>query len=172
MDLGIYCGGCRHLIRLAQPEPGERELACARCERRWGIDVPERLVQDGHIGPCVQCGESAFFRQKSFNRKLGMAVVLVSIALAPYTLYMSLFVGAAFDGVIYLLVPWVGICYNCEVEYRGYAGVAALDYFDHLTAQKVQVRQEKAAESSALDVTYSQHSGSAGGRASEGGADS
>ena len=89
------------------------------------------------------------FRQKSFNRKLGLAIVITSIVLAPYTLYASLFVGAAIDAVIYLLVPWVGICYNCETEYRDVAGVADLDPFDHLTAQKIQARQEREAASGA-----------------------
>ncbi len=145
MEIGLYCPACRKADRIDAGALESREWACPRCGRSTPIELSASMRDEGAFDHCALCGRDQFFKQKSFNRAFGIAVVLVAIAFAPFTSppYISLFIGAAVDGVVYLLVPWVGICYNCETEYRGLPGIADLEPFEHLIAQRIQARQAR-----------------------------
>lgn len=132
---------------MAIDRPGMHRCACSRCGDEICIEVSPALADGGALERCAACGEQQLFRQKSFNRAFGIAVVGVAIVFAPLTSppYISLFIGAGVDGLVYLLVPWIGICYNCETEYRGTPAIADLERFDHTTAQRIQARQERIA---------------------------
>ncbi|MAE71120.1 MAG: hypothetical protein CME06_11725 [Gemmatimonadetes bacterium] len=145
MEIGLYCPACRKSARLDTEALETRDSTCPRCGHVAPVEVSPSMRDEGSFDRCALCGQDRFFKQKSFNRVFGIGVVLVAIAFAPFTSppYISLFIGAAIDGVVYLLVPWVGICYNCETEYRGLPGIAQLEPFEHLVAQRVQARRAR-----------------------------
>jgi hypothetical protein len=99
-----HCPACDHAVHLA--EPVERSLPC-----------------------CALCGTRELYRKKDFPHALGMAV-LVGAFLAStvtYFLYLKtltwifLLGSAAFDGLLYLWVKDVIVCYRCGAQYRGVA---------------------------------------------------
>jgi hypothetical protein len=93
------------------------------------------LDRDDHGRPkasalttCPACGCRDLFVRKDFPQKLGLAVVIVAgvafvvLAARPRTFYMGawVLVGAVtLDGLLYLFVPRVTVCYRCRKEFRG-----------------------------------------------------
>ena len=77
---------------------------------------------------CPACGCRDLFVRKDFPQKLGLAIVIVAgvafvvLAIRPRTFYLGawVLVGAAVvDGLLYLFVPRVTVCYRCRKEFRG-----------------------------------------------------
>ena len=100
---------------------------------------------------CIACGEYRLFRQKDFNRTVGVGVVagsaILSLALLPFSpllAYVVLFTLALVDLGLYRILPEVVICYRCHARHRGYAVESPVNPFDLLTAELVdkQVREE------------------------------
>lgn len=100
---------------------------------------------------CIACGEYRLFRQKDFNRKVGLGVVAgsaaLSLALLPFSpllAYVVLFTLALVDLGLYRILPEVVICYRCHARHRGHAVESPVKPFDLLTAELVdkQVREE------------------------------
>jgi hypothetical protein len=98
---------------------------------------------------CVACGEHRIYRQKDFNRRAGLVVVIagmaISLAVLPFSpmgAYGVLFGMAIFDGILYWRLPEVAICYRCKAKHRGWSGDSRLEPFDLLTADLIdqQVR--------------------------------
>jgi len=67
------------------------------------------------------------FVRKDFPQKLGLAVVIVAViafvvlAARPRTFYIGAWVLTAaviLDGLLYLFVPRVTVCYRCRKEFR------------------------------------------------------
>ena len=98
---------------------------------------------------CVVCGDHELYKKKDFPHSLGMAI-LVGACLAStltYWLYdkwltWAILIGsAAFDGILYLLVKDVIVCYRCDAHYRGVPATAEHKPFE-LTIHE-RYRQEK-----------------------------
>lgn len=126
------CVGCG--VRL-ETEPVAAIPPCPRCgaTNPW---APSEAVLAGQ-GPdrCAVCGRNELYREKVVNRALGLAVVIVAAALAPFTYYVSLGVAALIDALLYWRLRERGVCYLCRAEYDRFAGIPALGKFDLHVAQ-------------------------------------
>jgi hypothetical protein len=89
------------------------------------------------VEACPACGNRLLYVQRDFNQKVGLAVVVVGAALAPFTpFYSSLFVAAAVDAGLYALLPEVTVCYRCQAHLRGFKRNPRHQPFDlHLAEQ-------------------------------------
>ena len=83
------------------------------------------------------CQGEQMYVQRDFNQRAGLAIVIVGAALAPFTpYYASLFVAAAVDAVLYLLLPEITICYRCGTHFRGFPRNPKHQAFDlHIAEQ-------------------------------------
>jgi hypothetical protein len=78
------------------------------------------------------CGNHELYKKKDFPHWLGMGILAVACigSIIPYWLYhqwltWTILIGSAVvDGLLYLWVGDVVVCYRCAAQYRG---VAALD---------------------------------------------
>ena len=64
------------------------ELHCLHCDHRQRFPEHARAGEGAWINPlirCLACGSERLFVQKDFNRKLGVAIVVVGAALSPWT---------------------------------------------------------------------------------------
>ncbi len=122
MNIRVFCPECETRGRLAVPGPGEWQ--CPRCDHL--VRVPEGKA-DPNISACLVCGNHELYKKKDFPHALGMGI-LVAACLAStvtYGLYdkwltWTILLGsAAFDGLLYLWVKDVIVCYRCNAEYRG-----------------------------------------------------
>lgn len=85
--------------------------------------MPEEL-----INRCPECGCRDLFVRKDFPQKLGLGVVVVAgvtflvLAANRGTFYLGVCVlvaAALIDGLLYLMVGKVTVCYRCRAEVRG-----------------------------------------------------
>lgn len=134
--------------------PPEIAFACASCggEARAGLDgqalclscgaetllqPSSSLVEERVVDRCPACGGEQLYVQRDFNQKVGLAVVLLGAALAPFTpFYSSLFAAALLDALLYAILPEISVCYRCQAHFRGFVRNPKHKAFDlHLAEQ-------------------------------------
>jgi hypothetical protein len=79
------------------------------------------------------CGNHELYKKKDFPHWLGMTILILALVLSSvaYSWYekwwtWSFLIGSAvIDGVMYLMVGDVIVCYRCEAHYRGFTSTAA-----------------------------------------------
>jgi hypothetical protein len=105
-------------------------LACASC----GSSTPmlrAGLSIGGGVTHCLACGHSELYRQKDFPKSIGIAIVVVAAAAAPFTpYYASLFAAALFDALLYLALPERLVCYVCGARHTGFSNDPRHPRFD------------------------------------------
>jgi hypothetical protein len=82
---------------------------------------------DPALPACLMCGGHELYKKKDFPHKLGMGILVVACLASSITtllyqwwLTWAILIGsAAFDGILYLLVKDVVVCYRCQAHFRG-----------------------------------------------------
>ena len=104
--------------------PRQPEWRCPRCDH---LVQPVTITPDPALSRCALCGGSDLYKKKDFPHALGMTI-LVGACLAStitYALYdkwltWAILIGsAAFDGLLYLWVKDVVVCYQCNASHQG-----------------------------------------------------
>jgi hypothetical protein len=104
--------------------PGPKEWQCPGCDHL--LPVAEGAGK-GPLEACAACGNRELYKKKDFPHALGMAILLgacVASALT-YSAYWitatwAILIGSAlFDGLLYLMVGDVVVCYRCDAHHRG-----------------------------------------------------
>jgi len=98
---------------------------------------------------CAICGNSELYKKKDFPHWLGLTILTVAClgSIIPYWLYhqwltWAILIGsAAFDGLLYLWVGDVVVCYRCQAHYRSMAPSGQHKPFELGIAERY--RQEK-----------------------------
>lgn len=140
------CDGALRLLPLDGPTP-----PCPGCGTAPDLRLPEELRARGVLECCAGCGDARLYRQKDFPRRLGLAVVVAgmaaSLAVLPFSplgAYAVLFGMALLDGIVYLLLRDVAICYRCGARHRGWNPGVRPAPFDLLTADLVEHQRRQA----------------------------
>lgn len=132
---------------------GADVLQCRHCGHRESLASAARADDEGVRDPvevCVACGGKRLYSQKDFNRRLGVAVVVVGAVLSPWTYGASLVVCMAFDYGLYFLVPEITVCYACDAIHRGFEHNPSHRAHDPLLAERF--RKEARAEAGLEDA--------------------
>jgi predicted RNA-binding Zn-ribbon protein involved in translation (DUF1610 family) len=133
MNIRFACPDCEHPRRL--DVPGARELQCPSCDQV--IAVPAEMGKVP-LRVCLVCGNAEMYRKKDFPHWLGM-LILAGACLAflglmalhrPWWAWAVLLGSALFDGLLFLFVRDVVVCYRCEAQYRGFPPQAEHGPFD------------------------------------------
>jgi hypothetical protein len=119
------CPGCDHLLRLAEPPAA------------------------GPLCDCPVCGNAELYIKKDFPHWLGLTILTVACvgSIIPYWLYMqwltwTILIGSAvFDGLLYLWVGDVVVCYRCGAHIREF--VPSAGYRPHDLGIAERYRQER-----------------------------
>ena len=130
-------------------EPGAtgRALVCADCSHEQRIaesGFDEHGALRDPLEVCMACGSNKLYSQKDFNRKLGLAVVVVGAVLSPWTYGLSLVACMGIDYGLYRFVPEITVCYACDGIHRGFQHNPAHRAHDPLLAERFrrEARQE------------------------------
>jgi len=112
-------------------------LVCPACRRpiRTYVDEQAKHLELEH---CLVCECKQLFTQKSFNRNLGLGIVVVGIILSFWTYGISLLVVAAIDFFLYKMLPPMLVCYACDAEFRGFKPNPRFKLYNHLKAAHVK----------------------------------
>ncbi|PYQ29469.1 MAG: hypothetical protein DMF56_10905 [Acidobacteria bacterium] len=81
------------------------------------------------IDRCAACDHDQLYFQKDFNRKTGIALVVLGAAFVPWTIIPLIGV-TILDYIIWKVVKDVIVCYQCQAVHRGYAIPPAIKPFD------------------------------------------
>jgi uncharacterized protein (DUF983 family) len=101
---------------------------CPTCDYRLHLKAA-----DPALPTCAVCGNHELYKKKDFPHWLGMTILVTALILSTLTYYAyekwwswSFLIGSALiDGVMYLMVGDVIVCYRCEAHHRGFAAAAA-----------------------------------------------
>jgi hypothetical protein len=115
---------------------------CAACGAQTALALTASLRDERVVDRCPACQGEQLYVQRDFNQRAGLAIVIVGAALAPFTpFYSSLFVAAAIDAVLYLLLPEIAICYRCHAHFRGFLRNPRHEAFDLHVAEQYGTRR-------------------------------
>ena len=144
VNIGFVCPECSQPSRWRLPSSAEWQ--CPTCDHL--LHVPA-AASNGTLSTCLICGNAELYRRKNFPQALGLTVLAVACAsfLIASLLYhqwvaWAILIGSAIvDGLLYLLVGDVVICYRCGARHRGQPRETAHAPFDLGIAERY--RQER-----------------------------
>ncbi len=122
MNVRFACPVCEQSARLELV--GLSEWQCPDCDHLVPLssrgDHPE-------LRTCALCGNTELYKKKDFPHGLGLTILTVACLAStiPYWLYhqwltWTILIGSAVvDGLLYLWVGDVVVCYRCDAHYRG-----------------------------------------------------
>jgi hypothetical protein len=118
--------------------PGTVSFACPACGAlarlpssalfRWQCPVCDhRLAVEADSTGCAVCGNAELYKKKDFPHGLGLLILTIACAVSVFTygwyekwLTWAILLGTAlFDGLLYLWVGDVVVCYRCLAHYHG-----------------------------------------------------
>ena len=115
---------------------------CAACGAETALTLSSSLRDQRVVDRCPACQGEQLWVKRDFNQRAGLAIVILGAALAPFTpCYSSLFVAAAIDAVLYLLLPEIAICYRCQAVFRGFRRNPRHEAFDLHVAEQYGTRR-------------------------------
>jgi hypothetical protein len=144
VNLQFACPECDTPCRIELH--GEVEWQCPRCDHRASLRAGPG---DNPCSSCPACGNGELYKKKDFPHWLGMTILAVACigSIIPYWLYhqwltWTILIGSAIlDGVLYLRVGDVIVCYRCNAHCRGFPADDSHKPFDLGIAERY--RQEK-----------------------------
>jgi hypothetical protein len=114
---------------------------CPRCGESHRVDPAAAVDEAGLLAGCAVCGCDRLYRQRDFNRRLGLAVVVIAAVLSVPTRGLSLLAAAAIDLALYFALPEIVLCYHCEGIHRGFKRSGALGGYDLATGERYENRE-------------------------------
>ena len=117
----FLCPNCE--ARLAR-ESGEAPRACEHC------GAASLVVAPAQVDRCAACDHDQLYFQKDFNRRTGIALVVLGAIFVPWTWGLSLLAVTILDYIVWRMVKDVIVCYQCQAVHRGYAIPAHVKPFD------------------------------------------
>jgi hypothetical protein len=123
VNLRVFCPSpnCKGFGRVTLP--GTDRWSCPLCDQVVTLAHPR---PDPSLPTCAACDNHELYKKKDFPHALGMAVLVGAFLASTITYYLYnnvltwgiLLGSAAFDGILYLLVKDVIVCYRCGAEHR------------------------------------------------------
>lgn len=99
--------------------PDVEALSCPGCCESQPLDWHDYDPSDPDVVPsCIVCGCRHLYRQRDVNRALGCLVVLVALALTPWTWGLSLLAAVVIDWWLWFRLSERPVCYRCDTVYR------------------------------------------------------
>lgn len=152
MNVRFACPGCGVYARHDFATPGDWQ--CPNCDHILPLHAGENALH-----ACAICGNSELYKKKDFPHWLGLTILTAAClaSIIPYWLYHQwltwtiLLGSAAIDGLLYLWVGDVVVCYRCDAHYRALAttqehkpfelGIAERYRQERLRREQLQVKK-------------------------------
>ena len=159
MEVIFRCPSCEKTGRSPLDEE-TTDIPCVSCGQV--CQVPEDAVGEQGVTRCVICRGHDLFVRKDFPQRLGVAIVVIGSIASCYAWYRHqlfltfgiLFITAAIDVLLYLLVRDAIVCYRCGAHYRGFDDDESHTEFNlevHERYRQEAARQEANANAGGVD---------------------
>jgi len=125
MEIAAHCPHCHRFTHT-----DSLGSSCRHCQKALFGWVTDDLADGLSLNQCPVCGAGDLYRQKDFNRKLGIGILVIGIALAYFTYGISLVVVTLLDWWLFRRVKELGVCYQCGSQFRGGDLIQKLEPFN------------------------------------------
>jgi hypothetical protein len=129
MSVQITCPNCTSSVEI-HPDHLAHKAECTVCSH--SIDV--KFTSDhehGILKECPICSRQDFYKQKDFNRKIGVVLFVIAAILSIWTYGMSLVALYLVDLFLFKKLALVAICYKCQTNFRHLTNMAEIRDYDH-----------------------------------------
>jgi hypothetical protein len=144
VNIRFACPSCDHPARLSLPLPPQWQ--CSACDHL--LSLPDSKAAEA-LTSCAICGNNELYKKKDFPHWLGMSILifacvtfLVVNAYRYHEAAWAVLLGSAlFDGLLYLWVGDVTVCYRCGAHFRKFPASETQKPYDLGIAERY--RQER-----------------------------
>jgi hypothetical protein len=126
MQIECLCSRCS-TRNYFEPLPDSK---CFSCNDKLLKHPTDSFLSDGKLNQCPLCGSDHLYKQKDFNRKIGVFILVLGVLGSFYTYGISLLVVTVIDWMLYRYVSEAGICYQCRNVFRKSPEIEKLPGFD------------------------------------------
>jgi ribosomal protein L37AE/L43A len=150
MILRFLCPNCEQPGRLDTLE--SREWPCSKCNHTLSLNLPG--PSETALKECPVCGNEELYKKKGFPHWLGLTILTVACLAfllfhswyLPYWAWAILLGSALFDGVLYVCVADVVVCYRCSTHISGVQPTDAYKPYELVIAERyrqARIRREQ-----------------------------
>ena len=131
MTVLFTCPSCGSGIHV-YPSVANKQVSCDICQHQF-----EATFDQDHeaslLKNCPHCQGFRFYKQKDFNRKVGVILFVIASILAIFTYGISLIVLYIIDFFLFSKLQMIAICYKCSAVFKNVKNINEIEYFDHET---------------------------------------
>jgi DNA-directed RNA polymerase subunit RPC12/RpoP len=129
MEVQITCSGCGSSIEV-HPDHHAEKVECDVCKHVQNVKFTHEHEQ-GILKECPVCSRQDFYKQKDFNRKVGVLLFVVAAILSIWTYGLSLVALYLVDLFLFRKLAMVSVCYKCLTNFRHVKNIEEIRDFDH-----------------------------------------
>jgi hypothetical protein len=129
MEVQITCSSCGSGIEVV-PDQAATKVNCDICKHVQDVHFTHEHEQ-GILKECPVCTRQDFYKQKDFNRIIGVALFIVAAILSIWTYGISLVVLYLCDLFLFRKLSMVAICYKCRTNFRKVLNMNDIYDYDH-----------------------------------------
>ena len=129
MEVTLTCDKCRSAVSV-YPDIQASIAKCSVCEHEHEVQFTEKVLK-GELDCCPKCDRKDFYKQKDFNRKIGVTLFVIAAILSIWTYGITLVLLWLADLVLYNKIPDVVSCYKCETLFRKIKNLQNIEGFNH-----------------------------------------
>lgn len=125
----ITCPECSSSIEVI-PDTNSKKVECDICHHVVPVHFTSEHVE-GVLKTCPVCERMDFYKQKDFNRKIGVFLFIVAAILSIWTYGLSLVALYLVDLFLFRKLSLVAICYKCRTNFRQVGNMNEIRDYDH-----------------------------------------
>jgi len=129
MSVQITCPNCASSVEV-HPDQNAHKAQCDVCNHSMDVTFNLDHVQS-ILKKCPVCTRQDFYKQKDFNRKIGVGLFVIAAILSIWTYGLSLVALYLVDLFLFKRLPVVAICYKCRTNFRNVANFSEIRDYDH-----------------------------------------
>ena len=129
MDVQLTCNSCGSSIEIV-PDHLAHKTECSVCKNIQDVKFTH-LHETGILKECPVCLRQDFYKQKDFNRKIGVLLFITAAVLSIWTYGLSLVVLYLLDLMLFRKLSMVSVCYKCQTNFRRVKNINEIRDFDH-----------------------------------------
>lgn len=129
MEVQITCKECGSSVEVV-PDHNAHKVECGVCKHVMDAHFTTEH-EEGTLKECPICSRQDFYKQKDFNRKIGVVLFVIAAILSIWTYGLSLVALYLLDLFLFRKLSLVAICYKCQTNFRRVKNMADIRDFDH-----------------------------------------
>ncbi len=129
MTVTLTCPSCESAIDVL-PTLDAHHAECDICQEQVPVTFNENHMQ-GVLKECPCCQRRDFYKQRDFNRKIGVILFVIAAIASIWTYGISLIALWLVDFFLFQKLPSIAICYKCQSIFRNVANIEEIYDFNH-----------------------------------------